>query len=295
MQGNTFSSTENGTYEFYANYNNLNSDKVSLVVGSVVADYPADTNASSTLFEHKVLMLQFTGAECYYCQYIIGAIEMIGAEASLKDKYEHVAVHSYYGYGADELYSSISAILTQAMNIAYYPGVNFNMDSSTIIYNSGTSADTNYTPLSTAIEECYDSTPSVGICAATSIENGVLSANVQLKAAEQGNYRVGMFLVENGLYGYQSGYTEDIEHVNTFRTSSDRPSTYDFSGMLVGEIAAGEYGSIILDMAIDETAWNLDNCHLIIYSTTLTDSGENVVQNVVRCEVGGQVAYQYAN
>ncbi len=295
MSSNTFTSTENGTYEFYANYNNTNSDKVSLLVGSVVAEYPADTDASNTLFESKMLMLQFTGAECTYCQYMIGAIEMLAEDSYTMGKYEHVAVHSYYGYGADDLYSSISAILSQAMSVAYYPGVMFNMDTNTLTYNAGYEAELNFYSLSNVIEENYDSTPSVGICAATSIEDGVLSANVQLKAAEAGKYRVGMFMVENGLYGYQSGYTSDIEHVNTLRASSDRPSTYDFSGMLVGEIEAGEYGSTILDMTIDQTAWDMNNCHLVIYATTMDDNGNNIVQNVVRCQVEGEVAYQYAN
>ncbi len=295
MDSNIFTSTVDGKYEFYANYNNTNTNSVSLSVGGAVSELPSDPDESNTLFESKMLMLQFTGAECSYCQYMIGALEIVDLTAALSSKVEHVAVHSYYGYGADVLYSTSSAILAQAMGVAYYPSVMFNMDSATTVNNSGYSAEVNYDALYTAINNYYDSTPAAGICAATSIENGVLSANVEVKAAEQGEYSVGMLLVENGIYGYQYGYTDDIEHVNAFRTSADRTSTYDFSGTWLGVIDAGECRSTILDMSIDESAWDMDNCHLLIYVTAPNDSGDYVVQNVVRCQVEGSIAYQYAN
>ncbi|MFI3332566.1 MAG: Omp28-related outer membrane protein [Rikenellaceae bacterium] len=293
MESNIFTSTENGKYEFYANYSNINTNTVSLAVGNSAPDCPSDPDASNTLFEGRMLMLQFTGTECSYCQYMIPAVEDILADATFGNMIEQVAIHSYYGYGADPMYSVASAQFSQAMGIAYYPTVMFNMDDNILTYNTGTSSSSNYDALYTLITKNYDSTPSVGISAANSIENGTLTANVEVKAAEDGEYSVGMFLLESGIPASQTGLG-DMDHDNTFRTSADRVSTYNFSGTSVGEVAVGETASVILDMAIDENAWDLDKCHLLIYVTATNDNGDYIVQNVVRCEVEGEVAYQYA-
>ncbi|MFI3286198.1 MAG: Omp28-related outer membrane protein [Rikenellaceae bacterium] len=294
MESNVFTSTVDGKYEFYANYNNSNTNKVSLAVGGAVEDFPADPDEANTAFESTMLMLQFTGAECGYCQDMIYAIEELEKNEELSSKVEHVAIHSYYGNGADVLYSVSSVQLSQAMGVAYYPTVMFNMDSALSTNNNG-SLDANYDALYTLITKNYNDSPAVGICAASSIENGVLSANVEVKAAQEGDYNVGMLLIENGVYGYQYGFTDDIEHVNAFRASADRTSAYDFSGTWLGEISKGESRSTILDMTLDQTAWDLDNCHILIYVTAPNDSGDYIIQNVVRCEVGGSIEYQYVN
>lgn len=294
MSDSFFYSTIDGKYEFYANYNNVNSTNTVIVsVGGEVPDYPSDPDEYNTTFSNCMMMLQFTGADCSWCPYMIDAIDQLLDNSSLSSKFEHVAVHSYYGYGSDVLYSTVSAQLAQGLSVASYPTVMFNMSSDISTLGAGSTSG-NYDLLLSILNQNYTETAPVGISAATVVENGVASARVCVKAAAEGDYSVGMFLVENGVSGYQIGYSDNIEHINAFRGAADRTSTYNFAGSSVGTLAAGESGSVILDLALDDS-WNLTNSHLLIYVTTPNENGRGIVQNVVRCEIGSEVAFSYAD
>ncbi len=297
MADNTFKTSITGKYEFYAAYGSEISDKMTIFAGPAVDDLPADPSAGSVDFESRVMMIQFTGTGCTWCQYMIGAIDNILEDETLGNMVEHVAVHTYNV--DDPLYSAMANQFKQSMGIVAYPTTIFNLDSSVCAQNCG-STEAYYDMLYTMIDDVHPASPVVGITATTSVSGSILSANVGVKAAIAGEYRVGMLLLESGIAASQVGLGSML-HNNGYRDSAMRSSSYDFSGTPVGELEEGEVGSAILDINL-MSSWKLENCHLLIYVTTPVGMGKSkdgeivydyLVQNVVRCEVEGSVAYQY--
>ncbi|MFI3323656.1 MAG: Omp28-related outer membrane protein [Rikenellaceae bacterium] len=290
LEGNTFSVSVSGDYDFYATYSDLSTSTVTVTAGPTVSSVPDDPNASSTVFDHTMLLMQFTGTECTYCPTAISAIDKILESDEYSSKIEHVAIHSYKN--TDPYYNIYAIGLSVYMSPAAYPGIFFDFDKSSGQYTF-MSVDECYLRLTTLIDERHTSSPSVGLAAATSIRSSIISANIGVKAAVAGEYRVGMMLLENGLYAYQYGSSGIIEHANVVRAVAERAEESDYIGVSVGSLEAGESTSVILDINVD-SEWELDNCHLVIYVTALdSDSGCYVVENVIRCVTEGSVAYQY--
>ncbi len=298
MSDNTFSTSVIGEYEFYASYGSELTDKISIYAGPTVGEIPADPAEGSVAFYSRLLLVQFTGTGCTYCPYMIDAIDDVLEDSVLGAKVEHVAVHTYNS--DDPLYGTSANNFKQCLGIVNYPTVLLNFDTDIYTWNNGSSA-ANYDKLYTLINSTYVESPTAAVCASTSISGSILSANVGVKAAVEGEYRVGMLLLESGISAYQTG-SGTIIHNNGFRESAMRATSFDFSGSSVGELEVGECGSAILDIEID-SSWDLDNCHLLFYVTAPIEAGENnsgvmqydyIIQNVVRCEIEGSVAYGYA-
>ncbi len=290
LEGNTFSVSVSGDYDFYAIYSDLSTSTVTVTAGPTVSSVPDDPNASSTAFDHKSLLMQFTGTECPSCPTVISGIDMILADDEYSAKIEHIAIHSY-NY-SDPYYNQDAVGLSAYMSPEAYPGVFFNFDRINSEYGF-MSIDACYLRLTTLIDEKRDASPLVALAAASSIRASIISANVGVKAAVAGEYRVGMMLLENGLTYYQSGSSGIIEHVNVVRALAERADESDYLGVSVGTLEAGASTSVILDINVD-SEWELDNCHLVIYVTSIDEQSESyVVRNVIRCETEGSVAYQY--
>ncbi|MBR0336373.1 MAG: Omp28-related outer membrane protein, partial [Alistipes sp.] len=116
-------------------------------------------------------------------------------------------------------------------------------------------------------------------------KDNMLLVRTSVKVNQDGEYFVGAWLVESGLYAQQSNYTDlkadylDI-HENVVRIADSNPSGSNFMGFSLGHIAKGESSDYLFVMELDRS-WKVENCHLVLFVSTMSQN-QQVLTNVVK-------------
>ena len=78
-----FTTTEPGTYSFWAAYGTSHTDIVTITaIGFPVPELPEDPEPENTSFARRVLLTQFTGTGCGYCPGMIELLRSVMADNS---------------------------------------------------------------------------------------------------------------------------------------------------------------------------------------------------------------------
>lgn len=290
-----FSSTQEGTYTFFASYGDKVSSQVSVMVLSTIPDMPIDPQPENTSFVRRVLALQFTGTGCPNCPYMIGAIKEIQKTADAS-KVLFAGIHSY-NYD-DIMYTKTVAAIGQAYGNGYYPGVGCNMRKN--VQNAVSSINVTMTKLQSMINEEYAATAKAGISASAIKSGNQIIVKADIKAAQAGQYRIGAWILEDGIYARQSnnGVTGDYDfdtHNNVVREISGQNGDYDFTGNNLGDIAAGKTKSYVMSFKIN-SEWNLQNCKIVLFVSTPDVSGSAkkfYVNNAILCNIDQVAKFEY--
>lgn len=290
LVGGIFTTTTDGEYKFWATYGTYssfdkNKDDNGLItvraISVAVPETVADPSASNTSFVHRAFLTQYTGTGCGYCPYMIKILKELMADNTIPDKAVLAAVHSYSN--ADPAYIS-------APKVQNYPYMHINFETG-FSHSAGSAA------LYTLVNDCVSQDAKAGISVNPKLyeTEGTLVAKVSVKAAVDGNYRVGAWLLEDGIYGQQSDYDNIGDKSYNTHESCVRliDSKYDGSwcGKPLGTIKAGETAdkTFVLDL---KNAWKKENLHLAIIVSSEEKSGY-VVCNVVDCPIDAPTPFDY--
>ena len=165
------------------------------------------------------LVLDFTATWCVNCPRMATAIEQASRERP--GKLFPVSIHFRDAFSFDK-----GEAICQDFSIAAYPSVVVNLDPATLI--TATSKD--------LILAKLDATAS-GRKAACTLSGSVSGSSLTLNvtAAEEGSYRLGALLLEDGVVAPQTGATDDYVHDNILRAILSA----SIEGDALGELAAG--------------------------------------------------------
>lgn len=313
-----FSTTKPGEYSIIASYGTYISDPVSIKAISIeIPETPADPQPASTDFKVRTLFTEFTTTGCSWCPSMKAVIHDALADETVADKVVLATCHSSLvnskkdpgfiktGY---EDFSGMTGMPYMFCDMYYGFGY----------YSSLTAAD-----VAGVVDELCSAKEDVaaGIAVNASLKDGQLVVKVTVKSAETGNYRVGAFLLEDGIYGQQTNATEDWMHTHdgvmryidsSYYTNTGREQFYGHS---VGEVAEGKTADYVFVWMLDEIwaagalageqyggyYWDEfveENLHLAVFVSTVgTDKDGNqyyYVNNVVDCPVNGMTPYEYA-
>ena len=148
------------------------------------------------------------------------------------------------------------------------------------------------------IDNCYSQSQALaGIAASAQLDGNTLVVTTSVKAAETADFRIGAWLLEDGIYGRQSNYNQAAwpgdynTHDNCIRIADSRVSNYNYTGHSLGTVGAGETVEYAFVMDLDDS-WVAENLHLVIFVTTPEDNAW-VVNNAVSCDADGSVAFDY--
>lgn len=285
----TFTTTETGTYSFWAAYGTSFTETVTVTaIGFAVPELPDDPQPESTSFARKVLLTQFTGTGCGYCPGMITLLRSVLADEDYASRTVLAAAHQYNS--SDPAYLS-SADLAGAMGVGSYPSLVADMSLTFTNYTSESG-------LRSLIDNCYNGTQALaGIAASAQFDGGTLVVTASVKAAETADFRIGAWLLEDGIYGQQSNYNQAAwtgdynTHDNCIRIADSRVSNYNYTGHSLGTIEAGETAEYAFVMDLDDS-WVTENLHLVIFVTT-PDGNSWTVNNAVACDADGTVAFDY--
>lgn len=257
-------------------------------------DLPADPFPSATDFSRKVLIMDHTGTTCQHCPLMTMALEELANDAAYANSFTLAAVHSYQDDPmGNALIQEISKVY---MNGNGYPYATIDLT------KTGYSATENYKlmadRLRSAIDADMEAYTVAGIASSSHLTGKDLEVTLAAKAGVAGKYRVGAFLIENGISARQSNSHPDITgdrdfntHNNVVRTVIGKDIDGEFSGINLGYLNAGESDCTTQHIELAD-GWKAENCRLLIYVSQLVD-GRYVCVNSAYAPVDGSHAFEY--
>lgn len=286
-----FSSQQVGEYVFYAVYGYTTSQSDVVVrVTDGIGELPADPAPESTDFHHRILLVQHTGTGCSQCPGMMSILKRISEDDAYNNRYNHVASHSYSlepNY-PDYAHSSAADELSRHLNVHYYPWLTFNLTEVT---------ESDEESIKAQIVNLHKPTADVGIAVTATSADGAVYANIAVKAAKTGNYRMAVWLLEDGIFAKQNNKVDSWQdtHNNALRAMAGETKSERIYGKLIGTIEEGTTSEYIVAIDELEEDWSVDYCEVMVVVTTADDKGVYDVVNTAVCKVGEEYAFEYNN
>ncbi|MBE6251184.1 MAG: Omp28-related outer membrane protein [Bacteroidales bacterium] len=313
--GKTFSTDKVGDYYFKLMYKTNQSEIVTIsAISREIPAAVADPQPGKTSFVHRTFFNQFTGADCPNCPYMVHLINQ-----ALEDGYDDkVVVAAIRNYNNTE--AGFANIPCPGSGYPY-----LHIDYATSYNHAGGSPK----GLQALIDQRVSTPAKVGISANTKYyEDGQIIVRVAVKAAQTGDYNVGLWLMQDDYYMPQSfkndipgaldgtwdtGYNGDSSknrydyHHNAVRVAA---SMYMGShvGFPLGTIQAGKTAEWIfavnVNLGTEEYGYTdhwwegqtggikLDNLHFAAFVTSHQGT-RYTVENAVEFKYNGSKAFDY--
>ena len=289
LDGNKLTADKDGVYNVIGSYGTFyTKDPISVTaINIAVPEAAADPDASKTSFVHRAFLNQYTGTGCGYCPGMIRALRAAFEDEETENMAVHAAIHSY-GTG-DPAY--ISGPRAQG-----YPYMEIDM---AVSFSYDLDPDGKLGVLKKAISERVSAPAKVGISANPVLNEDLLVVTVEVKAAEDGEYNLGVWFMQDNVYGQQTDYLGIADnsynyHENCVRKADSRyGSTY--AGYPLGEIKAGKTVKRTFVLNIEKEDWKLKDMNDLHFAAFVTAKNGKFYQvlNVVDCEINEPTPYEY--
>ena len=315
--GKIFSTKQPGDYEFIVMYKTKKSDPV--VVSAVSRDIPssvADPQPSKTSFVHRTFFNQYTGVDCPNCPYMVHLLDQTLVNG-YEDKVVLACIRNYSSTDTDCGFASVS-------RAAYYPFLKIDYSTSYEYSDRASAAE-----LQSLIDKWTSTTAKVGISAnPVYYEDGQIIVKVSVKAAETGDYHVGLWLMQDefclpqsfknpttGALGgtWNTGYKGDpTKNRYDYHHNAVRVAASEYMGAHVGfplgRIEAGKTASwtFLVNVRLEgddvTSGWweiapgvnkvNLNDLHFAAFVTSRKNKGYTV-DNVIDFKYNEKRAFEY--
>jgi len=279
--GKTFKTTEPETYTFYAVYDNIKSDEVSLKATYVPLS-----------FVKQFCIMQFASAACNTCPIMTQAINNVR-----KQRPNRIVPIVLHVQNRCLNYETLYGVLgkTADMLCPSWPSSLVDLNQKVNIYPISTPKK-----LISAIDYMNAFCPSqTGIAMESKVTDGTIQFTAHILTNKTDRYRFYAFVVEDGIVYGQMITREEVDlnyvhnHVATYKLSDDDPKT----GVDLGEIKMGRKASRTFTIDTNpiklKRTVNLNNCRIVAY-TLRAINGVYCIDNVTSCPVNGSVDYKYS-
>lgn len=317
MDGFDYVAPEAGDHVIWASYGTYISEEITIrAIDIPIPSTPADPDPSSTSFKARILMTEFTTTGCGYCPNMKKLLHEVFEDQSVADKVVLTSCHSdLVNDKADPAY--VKTKFDDFCGSTGFPCVNIDMYYMFIKYNESAAAVKSLLNTMHSGKEAA----AAGIAVNSSVADGDLVAKVTIKAAQDGAYRIGALLLEDGIYGIQSGGSAESwmnTHDGVIRYFDcmyyNKAGSELYYGYSVGNVAKGQTADYVFAWDLDAIwkegskngnmyggyEWDpfvMDNLHLVVFTTSIgTDEKGNeyyYVNNVVDCPINGNTPYEY--
>lgn len=294
-----FTTETSGEYGIWAEYLTLISNEVKITaVPTAVPETPADPQPANTSFVRRSLLTQFTGTGCVNCPGMKSLLKSVFAEPEMADKVVRTAVH---GYNEDD-----PAYIGKYVSSSNYPMINMDF-----VETTGYGGNTTPSDIKNWMETIYSAQEALaGISVNSAYKDGQIVIKATVKAAKDGQYRIGALLVEDGIEGQQNGAkpSETEMHIHDWCVRhADCDSNY--SGHKLGTVKAGETAEYFFAWDLNSTSmqWNkkpyggslwkapvIENSYIVLCVYVQDAAGRSIiVNNAVVAEIGSPVPFEY--
>lgn len=313
LPGFKFSSETPGDYVIWANCGTSNSDPISIKAISVaIPETPADPQPANTKFKARSMVTEFTTVGCTACPGMKSLLESVMKNPVMNDNIVMLSCHpGLVNAVADPCY--VHTDLDDFCASTGFPTVNLDLYTNFSNYLLPQSEFEGLVNNLIGKKEAV----AAGIAVNAVFENGQIVLKATMKSAQTGNYRIGAFLLEDGIYARQSGnaaswmHTHDdvIRYVDCkYRTNNGSESYFGHS---VGNVAAGSTADYVFAWILDDIwkegsrqaevngggrPWGefvYENLHAVVFVTTADADGNYYVNNVIDCPIDGITPFEY--
>ena len=305
----TFSSTEKKIFCFTAHYGTMKSNQIRISVTQTPPEAPAapvDPNPGKTNFKRRVLLTQFTGTGCPNCPYMINALHTL-KKTSLAESVVFTAAHLYNE--GDPAYLYKAPALSDALGVYSYPWIIADMKRTSSYTGELKNCEPFYAYVQKLVQHSIERVEVKGGIAVNCEyrpEEGFVMATALVKAKQSAEFRIGAWLVEDGIYGKQqtkgiaaeAGVDFDT-HNNCIRVANSRRASNDYTGFQLEKINTGETATKAFALPLlphgeegGENYWNHDNLRLIVFIAT-KENGSWYVNNVIEAPINGVTDFVY--
>lgn len=289
----SFTTSKAGEYQFYATYgtastyNNKTDDKGLLTVKAISVPVPAAANdpyPNKTSFVKRAFLTQFTGTGCGNCPGMVDILRELKKDNTITDDAVLAAIHTYN--------NSDPAFLDKySATPNSYPYLQVDMVNGFFVSNGEAT-------LREHIRNSIGQPAAAGISVnpAYYADSRDLIIKVSVKAAVDGIFNVGAWLLEDGIVGQQTGAPDRSydTHDNCVRIADSKYFTTYF-GYPLGELKAGETSEKTFVMYVKQK-FVVENLHLAVFVSLGTPQGNKIaytVCNVVDCPIDAPTPFEY--
>ena len=293
-----------GDYVIWASYGTYISEKITIKATDLaIPASPKDPKPASTDFKARVLITEFTTVGCTYCPAVKEIIHGLLENPEMADKMVVTECHSgLVGGYADPCYLHDRSFEDYCA-ITGFPTVKLDID---YLVKDRTAIGSAVKDMIAAKEGTVP-----GIAVNAKCENNNVVAKVTVKAAADATYRVGAFLLEDGIYAEQKSATADWMHThNNVIRYVDAAYKTTYYGHPVADIEAGKTADIMFSWLLEDIwkygsekgainggiAWperNNDKLHMVVFVSMSDGNGGYYVANVIDCPINGETPFEY--
>ncbi len=293
-----FSTTEKGKHVIMAEYGTYMSEETAIHGISVeLPETPEDTKPESTAFKARVLVIEFTGTECGFCPAMKTLFKKTLENETVNERVVLVECHTYNNNDPCYLQTGFD----ESYDARGYPDVRCDL------YYKFNNYKASVSELTGLLNDLHDAKKdgAAGLAVNSILDGDQVITRVTVKSAEAGEYRVGAFLLEDGIYGQQTGMTATWQ--NTHNHVIRYIDAQDYIGHPIGTVEVGKTADYVFVWDLNDIYENgspswaqpfvRENLHIAVYvsAKTADDKGRTFwyVNNAVDCPLTGETAYDY--
>ncbi len=312
--GSSFIMDTKGEHLFFATYNEISSPDVAIYAVSQLIDKVADANPDKyDSFLHRALAIFGTSTECYYCPYMIKAVDdAFEQNNDIAEGLILAAAHATLGSSpTDPMMCDSGMKVIEALGIDYYgyPSLNFNMLTDTnytlSVPLSPADSDGKVTSIINSISSTYSSlvaTDAKSAISASSIlsdDKATIALRADVKVGSDSELCIGAWILEDGIsadqYNAEAFASHDFStHDNVLCATYPSPNSSSLFMSLGGvdKHEAGQDYIFYCEFTLEEydTIQDLDNCHIVVFTY---DAANSSIDNAITVAIGGSTAVEY--
>lgn len=281
LNGNSFTATAAGTYEFEASYKDYKSNIVKISVTAANNEEPEPPVTGDTKnFVRHIAVMEFTGTWCTWCPDGYSLLTLVLKSFNYTERAHILALHDKSG-GEDPMGLPLTNEINNAFGPVAYPGFLIDLrDAGEIGSNSS--------GIRNALKRSDNEFPAhAGVALSTTYDESSKSGKITARVFSNTDdtYRIALYILEDGIIASQKSGSIVIDNYAHDHVVRQMLSA-SYKGDRVGDLVAGQEVSVEYDFTLSaEAAEKCSVCAMII-------DGTGYVNNVNVCPlVDGAVDY----
>lgn len=284
LEGNVFTPTRIGEYEFVAEYNGALS--LPLLI-SVIDTTP---EAVESKFVRNIFVAEFTGAWCINCPEGYSNMQLVLSMPALKNLKDDVHIAAFHSdvEGTDSLAISATQDLFKLFKGLAYPSYSVDLRDSGLLTKEDAGVVTFQPNLEKSVKN-YPAHCGVKVSSVLNSEKTSAEVSVEVESEMTSDYRVVVLILQDNIKGWQKTPTYFDGDSSYVHNHVVREVVTKYSGTFTGEkitddgrIASGSKASKSWEVKIDNK-WVLEDTQ--VYALVLDKNG--YVNNMNLCPIDG--------
>lgn len=304
---------EHKIYLYYKTSNTRNKPITLTAVDFALPKRLEDAQPENLEFTKRAFFTQFTGTGCSFCPYISTALHAMKNDPAVADKFINAAAHTYST--SSDLTPTQNADIADRFGVSSFPFIIGDMKFRTS--NMGSWA-LNKANLENYVNQSVAEGAKAGISASINGDGNTVVVRATVKAAANGRYRIGAWLVEDNIYSPQASgmsapypdgmVAKDLNyHNNVLRIADSNPAA-SYVGHDLGDLNAGDLVDYVFVMNLKESAaeagksneemnhkthWVKENCRLVFFVTVDSHNGYYVTNAITNTSLTENITFDY--